>query len=61
MFYILNHENHKFVAVEYPEQVMPAANEMVSNGDAYPDDIEIINAPDEDVRMDMDEFESKWG
>lgn len=61
MFYILNHENHKFVAVEYPEQVLPVVNAMVSNGEAYPEDIEIINASDEDIRMDVDEFETLWG
>ena len=61
MFYILNHESKKFVSVEYPEEVMPVANEMVNKGDAYPDDIEIINASNEDIRMDMDEFEAKWG
>lgn len=61
MFYILNHESKKFVSVEYPEEVMPVANEMVNKGDAYPDDIEIINASTEDIRMDMDEFEAKWG
>lgn len=61
MFYILNYENHKFVGVEYPEQVLPVVNAMVSDGEAYPEDIEIINASDEDMQMDVDEFEAKWG
>ena len=60
MFYILNFKDHSFVSATFAEQVMKLVNELVSTGNATEEDIEIVNAFDDNCRMTINEFVTLW-
>lgn len=60
MFFILNYKTHTFTTADYPEQVGTTIDTMIINNEAMADEIEIINASDENCRMSVDEFKTNW-
>ena len=60
MFYILNFKDHSFVSAPSNERVIEVVNEFISSGKAIEDEIEIVNAFDDNCRMTVGEFITLW-
>ena len=60
MFYVLNFKDHSFVSASYPEEASAIAKNLLENGSAAEDDIEIVNAADDECRFTPAEFETLW-
>ena len=58
-FYILNFTDHTFKGFQFPEQVNAEINRLITTG-VTEENIEIINASDENVRMSVKEFQNSW-
>ena len=58
-FYVLNFTDHSFKGFQFPEQVSTEINRLITNG-VTEDNIEIINASDENARISVQEFQKSW-
>ncbi len=59
MFYVLDFSTHRFSSVDYAEEAIAKANDIISSGaDKY--DVEIVAAFGDDQRFTLDEFEEQW-
>lgn len=61
MFYVLNFRNHSFKGTSFPEEVVKITKTQIDDGLACEDEIEIVNASDDnDGRMSLAEFTARW-
>lgn len=58
-FYVLNFTDHTFKGFQFPEQANDEINHLIANG-VTEENIEIINASDENARMSVKEFQTSW-